>query len=454
MSFCNLGSTQVVRHASGNVTTIPDFNGTLPTAADVCTLEMFGAVGDGSTDDSTAIDAAETALTAGTYKTLRLGARTYLGTWDFTIPANCSVIGQGPGGTILKTTTDGPVFNVGGEDTLIADLTILGNSTGSSQRGIVDGDPASAGSGHSRCQIRNVVLKDLGADGYRYAQNPLSSGAPTFQGPILSNVLADGCATGFRFDTRGEYARLSNCSAQRCTWGAYIDAGNVGWCGGSITKNTNGIDLVHGTNSAHGEIVGVAINHNLTISIRYRTILGQRLVGCSLFQGATGSLTVTADAKGLMFANCQLDPADIVLETGAECEFSDCLFNGDYLAAVTVHDNAKLIVTNPRLVADLSLPSLLRTYIQRAFTFASDANDALTIQESAIPTLIVAAGTISVPRQITSARAPQVGMQQRIVNNNAQNITFKWSSGATVTINAGTWALVGSDGTDAIKLES
>lgn len=418
----------------------------------VCTLEQYGAVGDGVTSDNAAMASAISALNAGTYGTLLLGAdRTYLLTAAHTITAaGVSVIGQGHS-SVLKTATDAGVLVVSGEDCHLSKFKILGSSSGSSQTGIRSGSTASAGSGVSRLMVSNVELINLGANGWEYNQNPLSGGASTYLGPTLVNVTADGCAVGFRFGERGEYARLTNCHAQRCTsWGYVIGAGNVGLANCSATKNQNGIDIPHATNGSHGELIGCSINHNTTINLRYGAIYGQKLVGCSIYQGSTGAITVSADAKGLDFIGCEIDVADYSFATGATVRFLSCLFDSGYYSALTAHDNAIVIVDSPRLL-DGTIPSWMRQFIQRNFTFASDADDTLTIQESHVGTLIVQDGTLTAAeRRITSTRAPHAGNQQRIVNLNVYAIEFAWSSGAEVAINSLDAVLVGADGTNAI----
>lgn len=416
-----------------------------------CTLEQYGAVGDGVTSDNEAMESAIAALNAGTYGALLLGAdRTYLLTGAHTITAaGVAIIGQGHS-SILKTATDAGVLVISGEDCVLSKFKVLGSSAGTSQTGIRSGSTAVAGSGVSRLMVSDVELINLGGNGFEYNQNPLSGGAATYLGPTLVNVTADGCAVGFRFGERGEYARLTNCHAQRCTsWGAVIGAGNVGLTNCSITKNANGVDIPHSTNGSHGELVGCAINHNTTISLRYGAVYGQKIVGCAIYQGSTGSITVTADAKGLDFDSCEIDVADYSFATGATVRFLNCLFDSNYYAALTAHDNASIVVDRPALL-DGTIPSWLRTFIQRNFTFASDANDTLTIQESYVDTLVVQNGVIGVARKITSARAPNVGNQQRIVNQNTYDVQFAWSSGTAVTIATGSSALVGADGTNAI----
>lgn len=419
-----------------------------------CSLEQFGAVGNDATLDGAAMVLAMAALTAGTYGTLVLGAKTYdiTNAVPITPPASTTIMGQGNGPSILKTTANNTTILISNEDCTLSKFQILGNSTGANQVGVRSGTIATPGSGVSRLMLSDVTFKNLGADGFQYNQNPLNGGASTYMGPALSNVIADGCATGFRLGERGEYCNFSNCHAQRSTgFGGVFGAGNYTLSGCTFTFNHDGADFTLSTNGVHGGVAGCKFNHNTNHQVRYGGGYGQQLVGCQIYGT---QITVTGATAGFELIGCEIDVGAWVVGAGATLRLADCLEDNIYGNDVSGVDTGATVIIENCHRLDGTTPAWWLPWLQQNFTFSSDANKTLTYQQSYCETLVIQSGTISTLRKITSLRSPQAGGKpQRIINNNAQGVQLAWSSGSAYTIPAGQWALVGSDGTGAIGLE-
>lgn len=90
------------------------------------------------------------------------------------------------------------------------------------------------------------------------------------------------------------------------------------------------------------------------------------------------------------------------------------------------------------------------------FTFSSDANATMATYQSLSMAIIVAAGTLTATRNLTSTLSASTTRQQFIRNLNAQNVAFGWATGTRVTVNGGgtNWALIGCDGTNAVTIAS
>lgn len=83
------------------------------------------------------------------------------------------------------------------------------------------------------------------------------------------------------------------------------------------------------------------------------------------------------------------------------------------------------------------------------FTFAADADQALTMAQSLDDMIIVQDGVISGPRTITSQLPALSSSRQYIKNLNAIIIEFAWATGASVSIPSGEWAIVVARGGNA-----
>lgn len=114
----------------------------------------------------------------------------------------------------------------------------------------------------------------------------ISDTSGDFGGINIVNCLMTRAKYGFRGDTRGEYVSIVGCSIVDCDTGTYIACGNINVTGCNILDcSTVGVDLVSGTNDAHGTFVGNQINHNAK-SIRGNGITnGQFFRGNNIYYG-------------------------------------------------------------------------------------------------------------------------------------------------------------------------
>lgn len=148
----------------GNATSAP-----LP-ATSIYSVKAYGAVGDGTTDDTTALQACFTAAAAANGIAL-LPIGTYKFTAQLTLPSNLTVEGQGPGSILLASWFDGAGGASGGATYLVNSDTTSGNTF---------------------ITLRNLTLQ---------GQN--TSGLPT-------GTPSNGCAAGVLF-RRGSDCQVLNC---------------------------------------------------------------------------------------------------------------------------------------------------------------------------------------------------------------------------------------------------
>lgn len=432
-------------------------NGTALLGADLgVPLEYFGAVGDGVTNDQAAWDLAIAALAAGTYKTLLLGAKTYfLGSGgNQNVPDGCSIIGCGHS-SVLKTTTNAPVIKVGAvNDVVLKDFKILGNgAVATSQMGVKMGVSGSANSGPQRIYIENVYVENVWQAGFFYVNNPLLG----YEGPCFVGCRTKSCAEyGFYFAEAGEYAKLIGCQAVGSSQGIYIAAGNINCQGCVFSANQTNVVIATGSNDAHGIFSGCQINHGISANgiVVGAIVNGHTFIGCNIYDSGI-SLT---SSVGVVFHDCVVDVPAYVFNGSTGTRFLDCVFPNSYANAVT--DNAGGNASSTewfgcRLLGG-GAPSWVADRVQKSFTFAADANQTLTLQESTAETVIVGSGVISAARDIAVNVSPANAKSRRwlFINNNVQTVNVKFTSGTAVALTAGAKAVVGSDGTNAISLLS
>jgi hypothetical protein len=411
-----------------------------------CTLEMFGAVGDGVTSDQTAFAAARTAIADGTYSTLLLGAKTYLITgcdssnpW----PMGGNVVGCGSA-SVLKTATDGPVFLFKDTDaadraknTLFAHFRVEGNSTGTNQNAIEIGYLGADGC--ERVRVMGCTFNSLGGRGVSvYA--PLAVGGAQVVGCKFYSCLYGVYAV--------EQVNIDGCQFNACTTGVYAAAGNVNITGGALISCTTGLHVAGGGNDGHGTANGVQFLH-CTTPLRFGAVANGHLIdGCLIYEGTI--LFDGSNAGAIVFQGGLVDATVYTLV--GKSRWLGVTFDLSYYSSssTTGGDNE---FTDCRDI-DGTVPSWIASLVQVAFTYPSDANATLTAQQSRAEIIDIQAGVISVGRDLTSAHAPAGAKSRQIVvrNNTAQTVTYKWSSGTGVAIASGTAMRLGSDGTNAIQI--
>jgi hypothetical protein len=409
-----------------------------------CSLEQFGAKGDGVTDDYAAMTEALAAIGAGTYGALILGAKTYnLGAVAFTIPSGCLIRGQG-WNSVLKTTFANTFLQVAAnaDNVHIEDCKLIGNSTGVTQRGIALGTSAAL-SAPKRATIRGVMIEAFGESGL-LTWNGNAEGA--HQGISVSNCFFKNCGIGYLLIA--EYSVVASSTMTGCGIGLSVIGGNQRIIGCDISQNTDGIHFWGGGNDAHSAVVGCTLNHNTGNAVVIDGLVNAlEFAGCMFYEA---SISVTALNALVTFSGCELAPK-LITNNGGRLRFINCTGIDDYLVGVMESGNGWTEFVNGRGKSD-TIPTWITSRVQRDVSFAADANKTLTAQESVAETLIVAAGTITASRQITNYFAPATKRKQKVVNNTAFDLTYAWFTGTSVTILTGKWAEIGSDGTNAIIL--
>jgi len=408
--------------------------------------EMFGAVGDGAADDTTAMAAAMTAMSAGTYGALAIGCTNHKVS-GLTLPNNAKIFGRGSASSVITSTTNAIVLTVasGAQDVEVRDLKISGNSAGSSQHGIAQGEGSDVAP--SRARYLNLDLTGL-YHGMRLANGPAG---------VHGGAVIDGCSftsnvKGLLAIASGEYLLINGCTFRSNTAaGLAINGGNASVTNCNINDNTAvgaiAIQFVAGGNDAHGMVSNCNINHNDTAIDIGAITNAQTFSACNIYDG---KINVNGNTGLVTFVGCQIDFTTLT-NTNGKVRFVNCTFSTAYYSSITESGTGWTEFINC-IGKDGTVPSWIASRVSRSYTFPSDANQTLSWQDSVAQQLVIAAGVITAGRTLTHRFGPADRRTYRIVNKTAFTITFGWSSGSTVTIATNTAALVGSDGTNAIVM--
>lgn len=269
------------------------------------TPEMYGAIGDGITDDYTALQES-----INTGKMVLINQKTYYTTQTLQTGDGAFLVGSGLN-SIIYTDQDISIIETNGLNSTIRDLTLKGSGKDSgllNQNGINrNGDGVRFTARHGN-MVSNVRFYDFGGSGFYCV---LSQGAPVgavgaelnfpYGGTLLINCFAIDCNNGYYADERGEYSSFANCQASGCENGAFFKGGNNNWVGGQLTGNTNNFRLGGGTNNGHCTISSAKIHHAITNNILIEDVSnGYRITNCDMGSGGI----VIEDSADIIFDLC------------------------------------------------------------------------------------------------------------------------------------------------------
>lgn len=132
-----------------------------------------------------------------------------------------------------------------------------------------------------RSRVTNYWADGLGGAGYLCRDV-----VDVHQGNLISNYIFEACNIGLNADSRGEYLNATNGSITTCNVGMRIQAGNINGHGTVISDNLIGVEIVAGSNDAHGQLTGTLLNHNITRTIKVNAPAnGFTFIGTQMFNG-------------------------------------------------------------------------------------------------------------------------------------------------------------------------
>lgn len=186
-------------------------------ATEVVSVKDFGAVGDGTADDSAAIVAAVAAIPGGR-GTLRFPSGTYKWTGVITLPARVNVTGDGGDATVLSPTGDGFQVVQGTTDvglTVYRDFTIQGTSR-TANTAFAMGFSTSIAN-----QLKGVRFLNVNIDKFQFGIH-----ARTLWHSNIHGVRITNCQFGVAY--RGQCVSASITATQILSLGSVFGDGSIG----------------------------------------------------------------------------------------------------------------------------------------------------------------------------------------------------------------------------------
>lgn len=417
-----------------------------PLLAGTCSLEQFGATGNNVTLDTAAYDAAVAAYNAGTYGTLLLGAKTYLVESTVVHPIGFSVIGFGPK-SVLKTTQARAIILMYDSNatnrkksTLFAYFRMEGTATGSlgvnapaNQNGIEVGYLSADGA----ARVMFVSVEGYRLDrAFSFAEpDEVSAGARGI------NCLAEECKYGLYAANAGDW---SNCQAIRCNNGIRANS-NSQFRNWTLELCNIGVDVIAGGNDGHGVFSGRLVHCTMPIRSAGALLNGFLFDSIELFEGEIS--IANGNTGAVIFSGGQIDATTYTLL--GKSRWLDNTFDTAYFTSLdTTGGEAEF--SHPRH-RDGTIPAWIETLLRVPYTFPADTNQTLSSQQAWADIVAIQAGVVTATRDLTNPRTPKRGDRQLVKNGTAQTINVKWATGGSVAIAAGLSAIIGFDGTNAVK---
>lgn len=292
-------------------------------------VKLYGATGDGTTDDTTAVQAAITAeqdvfFPPGNYVLSNLTIAT-----DGTTLRG---VGQQSKLT-FKTGSTGAMLTCGTNKICIDSLQLSAGAT--TQKG-VSSSAANRTAISMSTQIDSIV-SNCSINGFaNYAI--LENGAVTkdrLSHARFHAINVENCWNAFSLIANSEYISLSDVSCKGCYVGAEATAGNITIsnsqfvdCGIGVWVRKNG-----NTNNSHGNANGCLINHCTTAIFCDGVDFGFNFVGCNVFEG----LIVFDDSVGVNINSGIIDPSEVRLSGGGRNYIRHNYNPGTYAGTIT-HD--------------------------------------------------------------------------------------------------------------------
>ena len=297
--------------------------GAAPTWTDLpyVTPEMYGAVGNGSTDDQAAI---QSALNTGRTVVFD-GTKNYRVNSTVTVPSDAVIEGNG---AIISTTSNIGIFtcspSTNAQNAVISKLNFVGNNTGAGQLGL--------NVSTYRMRVSNCTFRSFNYAGIYVTQ---TAGVADYEGGIMISdcYFENNAGRGLYLYTAAEYNNIVNCTSRGNGFGVTIRGGNNNWVGGKITDNTVGVELVNGTNDGHGLVADALINHNTT-NVSATSVTNHFLFTGNMFYA--GNITLVTNT-GIRFDGNEFGGSGgtITSTNNTLTEFSNNKFVTDYTFTIT-----------------------------------------------------------------------------------------------------------------------
>ena len=298
-------------------------------SVDAYNVKLYGLVGDGVTNDREALNTLLN-TTAPTGSTIYFPPGTYLIGSNIAVSnKQFTLLGYG-NASVIKITANTQILNISSTAALASkwkfeNLYFQGNDTGGNQAALYFSNNSGA------FTVNNCWFSDFGYCGIAVANTETSD----LLGGLISNskFFSNNIGIDGSVSTRGEYLQILGCDFISNTKAIILAGGNciVNAC--NINYNTNGIEVVTGTNNGHGIISNCNINHNATLGLNiHDTTLGMTISNNHMYE----SPIRIKDTTGVSITGGIIDVGSYTLDTNVGLIFSGVRFDDVYTNTITL----------------------------------------------------------------------------------------------------------------------
>ncbi len=292
------------------------------------TVLDYGAVGDGTTDDTTAF---QNALNRGGMVGVPFTTNGYL-VGNLTI-GNNTTLGSlgGRARLVFKSGATQMLSGATSTGVKLEGLEFDGQTNGS----YVGVSAAASRSGisiysYGGCEVVNCYIHGFDNVGLKVSAPYVSSSttvvATNNNTKVIGTSIAD-CFVGLEYnDSTAEYQLATGDTVRRCRYGIKVGSGNVNIGNSTVLLNHWGFYIYGSNNNAHGIASGCAINHNDYPIYATNLTYGFNFVGNQIWAGEVVLHTCTA----VEIADGTLDLDSLSITNGSEHRILNNWCNGSY----------------------------------------------------------------------------------------------------------------------------
>ena len=273
-------------------------------------VKNYGALGDGTTNDITAITNCFAAASDG--DAIYFPTGTYLINSVIAVTKKLKIVGFG---AVIKSNTNQVMVDFQHDDIGMNGISFLGNVGTTTQIGVQVNN-------HYYGTIEGGSFTNIGGSGvYIVTANTI------YNSVKINNCNFVGCGIGVQSDTQGEYFTVYASNFTTNTIGIQVAGGNHNITSCNINSNSTGIKIVSGTNNGHGIIADCNINHNATGASYALDInddaYGETITGCHIYYGSIH----LKNSKGISFDACEIDVVSYLFENSFSCTVQNSLID-------------------------------------------------------------------------------------------------------------------------------